>query len=71
MIVLCNFKEEEVQIPYSTDWKEYELVLGNYEEGEAQKKAEENLKEAKENSGMLKLRASFSFSQCTDVDFAV
>ena len=57
LIVFCNFKEDEIQIPYSADWKEYELVLGNYEEGEAQKKAEENLKEAKENSGMLKFRA--------------
>lgn len=57
LIVLCNFKEEEVQIPYDASWEQYKVVLGNYEDGEAPKKTVENMKAAAEHSGMLKLRA--------------
>lgn len=52
MVVLCNFKEEEVRIPYREEWKEYGRILGNYEGSK-----EEEEFSAQEGQKELKLRA--------------
>ena len=51
MVVLCNFKEEEVRIPYREEWKEYGRILGNYEGSK-----EEEEFSAQEGQKELKLR---------------
>lgn len=52
MVVLCNFKEEEVWVSYKEEWKEYGRILGNYEGSK-----EEEEFSAQEGQKELKLRA--------------
>lgn len=52
MVVLCNFKEEEVWVSYKEEWKDYGRILGNYEGSK-----EEEEFSAQEGQKELKLRA--------------
>lgn len=52
MVVLCNFKEEEVWVSYKEKWKDYGRILGNYEGSK-----EEEEFSAQEGQKELKLRA--------------
>lgn len=52
MVVLCNFKEEEVWVSYKEEWKDYGRILGNYEGSK-----EEEEFSAPEGQKELKLRA--------------
>lgn len=52
MVVLCNFKEEEVRVSYKEEWKDYGRILGNYEGSK-----EEEEFSAQEGQKELKLRA--------------
>lgn len=52
MVVLCNFKEEEVWVSYKEEWKDYGRILGNYEGSK-----EEEEFSAQEGKKELKLRA--------------
>lgn len=52
MVVLCNFKEEEVWVSYKEEWKDYGWILGNYEGSK-----EEEEFSAQEGQKELKLRA--------------
>lgn len=52
MVVLCNFKEEEVWASYKEEWKDYGRILGNYEGSK-----EEEEFSAQEGQKELKLRA--------------
>lgn len=54
MVVLCNFKEEEVRIPYREEWKEYGWILGNYEGNKEEKEFSAQIQEGQKE---LKLRA--------------
>lgn len=51
MVVLCNFKEEEVWVSYKEEWKDYGRILGNYEGSK-----EEEEFSAQEGQKELKLR---------------
>lgn len=52
MVVLCNFKEEEVWVSYKEEWKDYGRILRNYEGSK-----EEEEFSAQEGKKELKLRA--------------
>lgn len=52
MVVLCNFKEEEVWVSYKEEWKDYGRILENYEGSK-----EEEEFSAQEGQKELKLRA--------------
>lgn len=52
MVVLCNFKEEEVWVSYKEEWKDYGRILGNYEGSK-----EEEEFSAQEGQKELKLQA--------------
>ncbi|RGH44352.1 alpha,alpha-phosphotrehalase [Ruminococcus sp. AM41-2AC] len=57
MVVLCNFKEEEVWVSYKEEWKDYGRILGNYEGSKEEEELSVQIQAAQEGQKKLKLRA--------------
>ena len=57
MVVLCNFKEEEVRVSYKEEWKDYGRILGNYEGSKEEEEFSVQIQAAQEGQKELKLRA--------------